>query len=144
MTVDSLAWTITTVFLLSKASSPSGVSVPCGGLSGVVGWCVWLATPMMERRCLERLKRNKKRHGTDAFNLAAENTQKLQLSTFLLYLKDFVVEVILKGFAVFRVLFFLLELFVGFGAGAAARPLALLLRLVPLLLLVVVHLSGHP
>lgn len=113
----------------------------------VRGVCVWLATPMMERRCLERLKKKKKReksHHADTFHLAANEARKLQLTRFLLYLKDFVVEVILKGFAVFRVLFFLLELLVSFWAGAAAHPLALLLRLVPLLLLVTVHLSGHP
>lgn len=80
----------------------------------------------------------------DTFNFAANKAMKLSLTRFLLYLEDFVVEVILKGFAVFRVLFFLLELLVSFGAGAAVRPLALLLRLVPLLLLVTVHLSGHP
>lgn len=97
---------------------------------------------MMERRCLERLKKKKEKR--PSFKSAANGALKLKLTAFLLDLEDFVVEVILKGFAVFRVLLLLLELFVGLGAGAAARPLALLLRLVPLLLLVAVHLSGHP
>lgn len=66
------------------------------------------------------------------------------LSAVLLDLKDFIVEVILKCFAVFWVLFLLLELLVGFGAGTASRTRALLLCLVPLLLLITVHLSGHP
>lgn len=100
---------------------------------------------MMERRCLERLKKKKrKREKPPSLNSAANVALKLQLTGFLLDLEDLVVEVILKGFAVFRVLLLLLELFVGLRAGAAARPLALLLRLVPLLLLVAVHLSGHP
>lgn len=72
------------------------------------------------------------------------NSKKNTVVSILLYLKDFIVEVILKGFAVLRVLFLLLELLVSFGAGAASCTLALLLRLVPLLLLVTVHLSGHP
>lgn len=62
----------------------------------------------------------------------------------LLDLKDFIVEVVLEGFAVVRVLFLLLELLLGFGAVAAAFPLAPLLRLVPLLLLMTVYLSGDP
>ena len=66
------------------------------------------------------------------------------LSDVLLDLKDFIVQVILKGFAVLWILFLFLELLVGFGAGAASCPLALLFRLVPLLLLVTVHLSWHP
>lgn len=66
------------------------------------------------------------------------------VSGVLLYLEDFVVEVILKCFAVLWVLFLFLELFVSFGAGTASSPLALLLRLVPLFLLITVHLSGHP
>lgn len=60
-----------------------------------------------------------------------------------LYLKDFVVEVILKGLAILRVFLLLLELLVCFGAGAAASPGALLLCLVPLLLLVTFHLGGQ-
>lgn len=63
--------------------------------------------------------------------------------SIVLYLKDFIVEVILKGFAVLRVFFLLLELLVGFGTGAASRPRALLLCLVPLLLLVTFDLSGQ-
>lgn len=88
--------------------------------------------------------KKRKREKPPSFNSAANEALKLQLTGFLLDLEDLVVEVILKGFAVFRVLLLLLELFVGLRAGAAARPLALLLRLVPLLLLVAVHLSGHP
>lgn len=66
------------------------------------------------------------------------------MSAVLLDLKHFVVEVILKGFTVLRVLFLFLELLVGLGAGAAAGPMAQLLCLVPLLLLITVHLSGRP
>lgn len=58
MTVDSLAWTVTTVFVLSKVSSSSspGTPVPCDGLGAVVRkGCVRLATPVTKRRCLERL-----------------------------------------------------------------------------------------
>lgn len=93
---------------------------------------------------MSALKKKRKREKPPFFNSAAGVALKLQRTGFLLDLEDLVVEVILKGFAVFRVLLLLLELFVGLGAGAAARPLALLLRLVPLLLLVAVHLSGHP
>lgn len=62
----------------------------------------------------------------------------------LLDLKNFIVKVVFKGFSVLRVFFLLLEFLVRFWAGATFLPLALVLRLVPLLLLVTVHLSGHP
>lgn len=59
-------------------------------------------------------------------------------------LKDFIVEVVFKGFPVLQVFFLFLELFFSFRTSATFLPLALVLRLVPLLLLVTVHLCGHP
>lgn len=84
-----------------------------------------------------------KRFNTALFSYFTVNFTILTFAvSTVLYLKDFIVEVILKGFAVLRVFFLLLELLVGFGAGAASRPRALLLCLVPLLLLVTFDLSG--
>lgn len=48
-------------------------------------------------------------------------------------LKDFVVEIILKGLAVFYLLLLLLQLVVSLGAGAAPAPRGRLVRVVPLL-----------
>ena len=55
-------------------------------------------------------------------------------------LEHHVVEIVLKGLAVLGLLGLLLELGLGLGAGTAAARLAVLLRLVPLLLLLAVHL----
>lgn len=62
----------------------------------------------------------------------------------LLHLKNFIVEVVLKSLAVLQLLLLLLELLVRFGAGTTSCAGSLLLRLVPLLLLVSVHLSRYP
>lgn len=162
MSVDSLDSTVTTVFVLSKASSPllSGTPVLCGGLGAVVRkGCVRLAMPNTARRCLERLDKDNKIWNIELslstsfpFNLI-ENWWYFKLNFEIiqgnakhrvsLYLKDFIVEVILKGLAILRVFLLLLELLVCFGAGAAASPGALLLCLVPLLLLVTIHLGGQ-
>lgn len=80
----------------------------------------------------------KKRSVSDNF----EQIKKHNLDS--LDLKDFIVEVVFKGFPVLRIFFLLSELLVRFGAGATFLPLALVLRLVPLLLLFTVHLSGNP
>lgn len=52
-------------------------------------------------------------------------------------LKDFIVEIVLKGLAVFYLLLLLLQLVVGLGAGAA--PVRAILRVVPLLLFLAVQ-----
>lgn len=48
-------------------------------------------------------------------------------------LKDFIVEIILKGLAVFYLLLLLLQLVVSLGAGTAPAPRGRLVRVVPLL-----------
>lgn len=48
-------------------------------------------------------------------------------------LKDFIVEIILKGLAVVYLLLLLLQLVVSLGAGAAPAPRGGLVRVVPLL-----------